>query len=532
MRFFTCLLPVLCLIAALGKPAFAQNYNPLRVEFEPKFEPEKYHIVPAGKENMILFKETDNKPEWGKRYWEATAYNGTFDKTWEKEFAIGKKMQYASHKLVDGNLHIFFVTEDKPYKKFRIVSINNQTGDVKTTGKEFPQKLKTVAFNAHEEKAFITGTTDFTFTEMMGENCVKFTCLRWIFGITAAHTEALVYEVNLDNHEMNLIPQQYEKNGFGLNASIHPDKTTDLFIAHMTEKYARDLYMKTYDDNRSLVDDKKVKTKSKKALINGQSKQLKGSGKLVVGPYAAPPEERTNEQKGETKFRAFKHNYDSRGFYLTKFKNRDQQFIRYFDLGEDFESFSTSGKSTYASFVFNMHDIMLHKGNYILIAENYHPVYSISYSRGVKSGETLIGFKPTKALAIAFDQNGKKVWDNIIDLQKKEQGSFFKKSYKDFMSLDKNVTTKINDEGELVMIFADDGKVFNTVIKNGDIVSQEKGLPIPTKNKQDDVKHNYYTNLDHWYDNYYIAWGYQKVDQTNGERKKVFYFNKIALEEK
>ena len=512
----------------------SQNYDPLRVEFQPEFEPEKYEIVPAGKEKMILFKETDDKPEWGERYWEATAYNGKFEETWNKKFSLNKKMKYVKHYLGNGKLHIFFLEGDEPYKSFRIVSINEKNGNVETAGRKFPQKLKTVSFNANGNKGYITGTSKLQFLERVGECCVKFSLMRWIFGVTVAHNQAFVFEVDWETHNIEMLKQHYDKNAYGVNASLNPDNTSDVFIAHMEEKFTRHLYMKTYGENANLKNEVEIRTQTDNALISGQSKSIGNGQKLVIGPYAAPPDERSNAQKGETKYRGYKYKYNSLGFYVTKFEDQRQQFIKYFNLKEDFENFSVKenrGFTAYASFVFVMHDIIVHDDQYILVAENYKPIYTITYSDGVKSGEYLSGFRPTNAIAMALDKNGKKLWDNAIEIQKKKQGGFFKKNYKNFMSLDKNVTTKINKDGQLVLIFADNGKIFNTVIEDGEIVSQQEGIPIPTKNRGDGVKHNFYTNLNPWYENYYIAWGYQKIDKARGGRDKYFYFNKIALED-
>ena len=65
------------------------------------------------------------------------------------------------------------------------------------------------------------------------------------------------------------------------------------------------------------------------------------------------------------------------------------------------------------------------------------------------------------------------------------------------------------------------------VINKNEVVDYKESVEIDAGKK---VKANYNSDLEYWYDNYFISYGYQKVKEIDSNKKNVFYFNKIAFQ--
>ena len=82
-----------------------------------------------------------------------------------------------------------------------------------------------------------------------------------------------------------------------------------------------------------------------------------------------------------------------------------------------------------------------------------------------------------------------------------------------------------------MLVYSFDGELKSKVVSGKTVVEGKTGVKIDTGNANDKVKENYGSGIEYWYDNYFIAYGYQKIksDKYSGKSKrKVFYFNKIA----
>jgi hypothetical protein len=83
---------------------------------------------------------------------------------------------------------------------------------------------------------------------------------------------------------------------------------------------------------------------------------------------------------------------------------------------------------------------------------------------------------------------------------------------------------------EIALSYSNKGQIYTKIIKAEKVVENTQPRAIDTQMEGDKVKQTTSDNIDFWYNNYFIASGYQKIsnDQEGGKRN-VFYLNKVSF---
>ena len=158
-------------------------------------------------------------------------------------------------------------------------------------------------------------------------------------------------------------------------------------------------------------------------------------------------------------------------------------------------------------------------GNYGL----YSP-FSSYYSpwgwgnRNYNNSQTFDGWIYTHAVVAAFDEKGNLLWDNSIELKDvKEQ------------KLTEKVKASIKGD-EIVLSYSNKGQIFTKIIQAEKVLEETQKKPIDTQVEGDKVKQTTSDNIDFWYNNYFLASGYQKISNDNeGGKRNVYYLNKVSF---
>ena len=84
----------------------------------------------------------------------------------------------------------------------------------------------------------------------------------------------------------------------------------------------------------------------------------------------------------------------------------------------------------------------------------------------------------------------------------------------------------------LTLIYNIEGEIYQLQIEDGEILEEAKGVDLSTKHNNDQVKNSDLGQAEYWYNNYFLAWGYQKIKNNQGEsdtnKRSVFYINKLS----
>lgn len=187
------------------------------------------------------------------------------------------------------------------------------------------------------------------------------------------------------------------------------------------------------------------------------------------------------------------------------------------------------GKELLVNYSMLTHDIIEKDGAYIMIGEayyaHYHTECTTTYVNGAPQTtcrQVFDGWMFTHAVIAAFDENGKKLWDNCFEIQ-------------NILTYDLSEKIKVMfKEDEVVLVYSIGGYINSKVIEGKKVVEGKHKTKIETNYKEDKVKSDGGSSIAYWYDNYFIAYGYQRIKNTSKKdtkrKRTVFYFNKIEYD--
>lgn len=173
------------------------------------------------------------------------------------------------------------------------------------------------------------------------------------------------------------------------------------------------------------------------------------------------------------------------------------------------------------------HDIELVNGQFIIISEAYSPEYHTNtqmsydyYGRAFPTSYQIFdGFRYSHAFVAGFDSSGNMVWNNGMEMRD---------------ILTKYQNRKLNyvfDNDEIVLYYNANNKIAFKTIKGNTIVENTSYTTLPPLRSTDQPIEEYLGTMEFWYDDYFIATGYQTIRNnflaTN--KRNVFYINKLAF---
>lgn len=238
----------------------------------------------------------------------------------------------------------------------------------------------------------------------------------------------------------------------------------------------------------------------------------------------------------------------SEGLFFCEAQNNEISFIQYYNWLEldNFLSYlslrkqeriekknerkKANGKQLIYNYLIADHDVQLVEDGYIFLGEAYYPTYRTefytSYQNGVPVTQTRTvfdGYQYTHAVVAKFGFDGELIWDETFEMFPAE------KPYR----VKRFISTPDNLEDALYMVFSSRGRIITKAINfDGIVIENKASEEILTDNQNDNIKYTT-SNLDYWYGDYFLAFGFQKiVNRAEAKRKdrkrKVYYMTKIS----
>jgi len=174
-----------------------------------------------------------------------------------------------------------------------------------------------------------------------------------------------------------------------------------------------------------------------------------------------------------------------------------------------------------------LHELMLSKGQFILTAEAYSPEYHTNtqmsydyYGRSFPTSyQVFDGFRYSHAFIAGFDSSGNMMWNNGIEMRD---------------ILTKYLNRKLNclfEADETVLFYNANNKIAFKTIRGNSVVENTSYTTLAPKRSNDQPIEEYLGSIQYWYDDYFIATGYQTIRNNNLENNKrnVFYISKMAF---
>ncbi len=329
----------------------------------------------------------------------------------------------------------------------------------------------------------------------------------------------IVLNLDLQNDQIKTIPALYDKPD--ALATFNADTATqraEFVLSESNGKIGR-LQVKRFSPEGDLHSIKILQSKLNRSLITGQLSPGDSIAKTLVGTYSLRDmryaqgiftSQLFNDQSDIIyyDFKSFRHFFD----YMRKgrrerlyrkaarFKARDKEFrLRYRIL---------------------LHDIIYYDKGMLLVAEAYYPQYSSSssYSYGLAPlARVFDGYRYTHTIACAFDREGKLIWDNSFTLRDAMQENLVEN------------TQLIRSGDKIIMAYSDEKNIRYKIIQQDSVTKDNSKVAVMANDPSEKVTEAEKTGLLSWYNNVFIAYGYQRVRPAHGPARNVFYLNKVVF---
>ncbi len=230
----------------------------------------------------------------------------------------------------------------------------------------------------------------------------------------------------------------------------------------------------------------------------------------------------------------------SQGIFLAEVENKKLNLIKFYNL-LDLKNFTDylpekqqnkierrkanseeKGKELLLDYNITIHPITLTTDrNYSFLGEAFYPVYQTIFSgpQGQYARRVFVGNQYTHAVIAKFKQDGALIWNNTFAMSP---------AYWPLTEM-KFITTN-QDNKKVGLAYSEGNKInyksFNSL--DGNILTDSSKEAIDTKLENDLVRRSF-SNVEHWYKNYYVAYGNQLISNKEVKRKIIF-INKISLD--
>jgi hypothetical protein len=341
---------------------------------------------------------------------------------------------------------------------------------------------------------------------------------------------------NFEQKQSKVLPGLFNEPGEINQMRANQDGSFDIIVSGKNSEKKNCLWLRNYDNQGSLIKTIVLTPQDKRGLTFGSSLHTSAEEQVVSGVYGKHP----GYSRG-----LFVAVVNGIGEYTIRYYNFSelQRFFNYMKAGKErrvknrIERRKIKGKKSKFNYRFIMHELIPYNDQFVLVGEAFYPHYSyasnsfraLNYNPRIlggamyRDGLVFDGYQYTHAVVIGFDKAGKLVWDNSFEIN-------------DVKSMQLEQFVKIQPEdNRIVLLYLFENALRSKIIKNSDVLegktidnlSQEQVIS-KRKSRVKDIDN---TKLDHWYNQYFFAYGNQVAGLDRGlaeAKQKVFFINKIT----
>jgi hypothetical protein len=505
------LLISLLLVCLAGK----SQTGVVRLEFEAAINSDIYELIPLGNQGFLVFFETKDLAGENSKNWFFTFYNTSFTEVWKANIPIVADASYQDYIRKDSILYLFFLNTDKVKpgtENFQLLTLDLAKGISYETKGNLPAESTFVRF-------CIAGT-------------------RIFLGLNLKNDQAAIYSIDLKSGPINEFRLTYPDQNFIEDIIYDPfhDQILSIVSNYLSRRQNK-IYMLVLSVDAGFIYDMEISpVTTGKYLNTARIYAADSTHQLLIGTYGniASKMPSANEYFG----------IESTGVFATRISERKQEFMNYYNFMEfrnlragvsarDFYRLQKKKERESPEYSMNYelltHEPELHDSTLVIMLEAFYPefrtVSDISYDywgRPVTHTYNVFeGYRFFNSILTGFNLNGELVWDNSLEVNISPTNRLDQKTAYFF-------------DGEPAILFYNDGSKisYRICLENAELEPFTK-LDLETSEFGDMITTVGQNRLVHWYDYYFLAYGYHTIRNnmlTDKNERTVFYINKISLE--
>jgi hypothetical protein len=487
----------------------------VRLEFEASLNSDIYELIPLDDQGFLVFFETTSHAGESAKNWLFTFFNTDFEEVWKVNIPVVTDADYKDYARQDSLVYLFFLNSGKSKTgsdNFQVLLLDLVKGLSYETKGNLPPE-------SHFVKFCVAGSRVFAALNLKNEQAAMFT-------IDLNAGPILEYRVSYPDQNFieDIIYDPY-----------HDQVIT--IVSNFLSRRQYKMFLMALSDGDSLVYSLEINpVVTGKYLNTARIYMTDSSHYMLLGTYGnlASKMPSQNEYFG----------IESTGVFSTRIFNQRQEFMNYYNFTEfrnlragvsarDYYRLQKKKERESPEYSLNYelltHDPERYDSTIVIMMEAFYPefrtVSDISYDywgRPVTHTYTVFdGYRFFNSILTGFNPDGELLWDNSLEINISPTNR-----------LDKNTAYFI--DGEPAILYYNDGSKisYRICLENVELEPYTK-LDLETSEFGDKITALGQNRLIHWYDYYFLAYGYHTIRNNmlaEKNERTVFYINKISLE--
>jgi len=494
--------------------SYGQGDPLLRIEIDAKSDDATYKIANCGDLGFMMFYQTTITQD-NYKFWVCVFHNKFMQEVWKKDIPVYDNMKYRRKVLKGDFLYMLFHDVDKKKSEaynIQALKLNLLEGRYEIFSGNVPDKAKFVDFDIFEHMAIGALDLDDDLTGIYSLNMLS-------------RETKPVFEMQVDKSKMEDIYIDTLNNTYFGIFNVRTSKSEYYFL------------LKEFDINGNALNSIPIQPDAGKKINSGKLVTLNENEKLLIGTY--------DVIKGSGVDKKNYFDNESSGFYSMKIDNNKQGVSNYYnflDL-ENMTGYLKSNEYQQArkkanknkdkdkhsmGFDLLLHDVIQKDTLFYFLAEAYYEQYHTVtstyydyYGHPVPVSYSVFdGFRYFNGFITCIDKNGNKVWDNGMEIF--NILTFDRKKYVNAYFIDEDIMMAYNREG----------KIAYKIIDGPNVIEGVDYYPLESTYSKDKIMEDTKSTMEYWYDNYFLAYGFQTIRNNSlpNSKRVVFYINKVAFE--
>jgi hypothetical protein len=442
-------------------------------------------------------------------------YDKHFQQKWLADTALIDGMKYRGYAADHQNTYIFFIDQDRIKAAFnmQVIKLDYAKDSFDILNLNVPENIVSLDIKIVEKQAFIAyNNSDFE------------------PGIIVLNLKTgAAREINPEIEGQNIIQQLYfgpgQQHGY-LVIENYLGKRQNALMVFELSKDAKTL--RKYTINPAIEN---------KVLNEARIASAKGDTLILIGTYHNDVAKLRGNSEDEA--------IESAGYFFCRFEGDKQTLINYYNFLEFEEMYRSLSSKSLAEirrkaekqknkggeyslqYTVLLHDVIPFGDEFVIISEAYYPEYRTVtnmyydyYGRPIPQTYTVFdGYKYISGIIASFSGQGELVWDNGIEIT-------------NILTFNLNkLIGNYTSEGEIAFFYSNENKINYKIISADMEPGALQDIKLEKLYKSDKLMEDLGSKMIHWYDNYFICYGYQKIrnNRISGGKRTVFYFSKLAF---
>jgi hypothetical protein len=307
---------------------------------------------------------------------------------------------------------------------------------------------------------------------------------------------------------------------------IEESKEFFVYITAVLSKTETKSYVVRLDDHGKKQDVFKIEDGGERNIVSISASKIGDDEYIFSGTFSLTDVNQSQgvfilqRSAGKTGFKNF-----------VKFQDLDN-FMSYFPdhvesiMGNKEERVEKRGKELLVNCNVSSHEIINQGTEHIMLGEVYFPTYKkvTTTSNGTSTTRTEFdGYDYNHAFVVKFDNEGNVIWDDGFELV----------IYQKTRKVKKFISVAEQNESSITLVYASGSYVHSKSVayETGEAVDTEESNKIETGIEGEETQFSQ-SDIEFWYDNYYLSYGYQLIKNKTAEgkkKRKVFYVVKVEF---